>query len=180
MHSKTGVPSPVVGRAPQRWAKVACWVALCAVLPSALWRLAMLSGVDTGFVYADAYRSGAGALYVLGLEALQVGTAALCLGLYQPWGERVPGWVPGLGGREIPRPLPVVVGALGNAMLYLIIISTLVRFSSRWLGLSEGATPTDAMSTGQVTVLALAYAPMLAWPVALSVALVGYWLRRAR
>ncbi|QPL06253.1 MULTISPECIES: hypothetical protein [Actinomyces] len=32
---------------------------------------------------------------------------------------------------------------------------------------------------GAVSVLATAYAPMLIWPVALTVALVGYWKRRA-
>ncbi|WP_194949079.1 hypothetical protein [Actinomyces trachealis] len=140
----------------------------------------MLAGVDTGFAYADLYRDGGtGTLYVLGLEAVQLGAAALCLGLCYPWGERVPSWVPGLGGRVLPRLLPLVVGAAGNAVLYLVIGSTLLRFSSRWLGLSEGWTPTDGMSAGAVSVLATAYAPMLIWPVALTVALVGYWKRRA-
>lgn len=181
MMSTTGTSASTVGRTPQRWAKVACWVAFCSVLPSALWRLAMLIGVETGFEYADLYRSStAGMLYVLGLVALQLGAGALCLGLYQSWGERVPRWVPGLGGRVIPRLLPVVVGALGNAMLYLVVVSILMLFSSRWLGLTAGPTPTDGMSAGEVTVLALAYAPLLVWPVALSVALVGYWARRAR
>lgn len=179
MESKTA-SSPTVGREPQRWAKVACWAAFCSVIPSALWRLAMLTGVDTGFKYADVYRDGgAQTVYVLGLEAVQLGAAALCLGLCHPWGEQVPRWVPGLGGRALPRLLPVVIGGSGNALLYLIIGSTLLRFTSRWLGMSEGLTPTDGMSTGAVTVLAIAYAPMLIWPVALTVALVGYWRRRA-
>ncbi|WP_210729206.1 hypothetical protein [Actinomyces procaprae] len=180
MDSKTVSSSSTVGREPQRWAKIACWAAFCSVIPSALWRLAMLAGVDTGFMYAAVYRDGGTmTVYVLGLEAVQLGAAVMCLGLCHPWGERVPCWVPGLGGRVLPRLLPVVIGGAGNALLYLIIGSTLLRFTSRWLGMSEGLTPTDGMSPGAVTVLAIAYAPMLIWPVALTVAPVGYWRRRA-
>ncbi|WP_220667458.1 hypothetical protein [Propionibacterium australiense] len=180
MNSKTVSHAATIGRRPQRWAKIACWAAFCSVLPSATWRLAMLVGVDTGFMYAQFYRDGgAGTAYVLRLEAIQLGAAALCLGLCHSWGERVPRWVPGLGGRVIPRPLPVVVGGLGDALLYVIIGGTAARFASRWLGIAEGLTPTDGMSPGAIAVLALAYAPMLIWPVALTVALVGYWKRRA-
>ncbi len=180
MDSKTVSHAATIGRRPQRWAKIACWAAFCSVLPSATWRLAMLVGVDTGFMYAQFYRDGgAGTAYVLRLEAIQLGAAALCLGLCHSWGERVPRWVPGLGGRVIPRPLPVIVGGLGDALLYVIIGGTAARFASRWLGITEGLTPTDGMSPGAIAVLALAYAPMLIWPVALTVALVGYWKRRA-
>jgi len=180
MASKTVSQAATTGRRPQRWATIACWTAFCSVLPSAAWRLAMLAGVDTGFGYAQFYRDG-GAMtaYVLRLEAIQLGAAALCLGLCHSWGERVPRWVPGIGGRVIPRSLPVAIGGLGDAMLYAIIGSTAARFASRWMGMSVGLTPTDGMSSGAVTVLALAYAPMLIWPVALTVALVGYWRRRS-
>lgn len=180
MDSKTVSHAATIGRGPQRWARIACWAAFCSVLPSAAWRLAMLAGVNTGFGYAQVYRDG-GAMtaYVLGLEAVQLGAATLCLGLCYSWGERVPRWVPGICGRALPRPLPVVVGGLGDVLLYVIIGSTAVRFASRWLGMSEGLTPTDGMSPGAITVLAIAYAPMLIWPVALTVALVGYWKRRA-
>ncbi|MDO4901119.1 hypothetical protein [Actinomyces sp.] len=180
MSSKTGSAVTTTGRRPQRWAKIACWTAFCAPLPSAAWRLAMLTGINTGFVYAHVYRDGgARTAYVLGLEAVQLCAAALCLGLCYPWGERVPQWVPGFGGSPLPRILPIVIGGLGDALLYLIIGSTTVRFASRWLGLAEGLTPTSGMSPGAVTVLAIAYAPMLIWPLALTVALVGYWRRRA-
>ena len=180
MDSKTVSHAATTGRRPQRWARIAGWTAFCSALPSATWRLAMLAGVNTGFGYAEVYRDGgARTAYVLGLEVVQISAAALCLGLCRPWGERLPQWVPGLGGRALPRLLPVVLGGLGNALLYVIIGSTAVRFTRRWLGMSEGLTPTDGMGPGAVTVLALAYAPMLIWPVALTIALVGYWKRRA-
>ena len=140
----------------------------------------MLAGVETGFAEADAYRDGAGGTaYVLGLEVLQLGAAASCLGLCQPWGERVPRWVPGIGGRVFSRLPPTIAGGVGAGLLYLAIGGTALSLARRWLGLAEGWTPTDGMGTGQTTVLALAYAPMLVWPIALTVALVGYWRRRA-
>ncbi|WP_180342464.1 hypothetical protein [Actinomyces wuliandei] len=162
-------------RPPQRWATAACWAAFCSALPSAAWRLAILTGVETGFSQTASYRGTAtGTAYVLGLEALQVGSAALSLGLCSRWGEQVPRWVPGVGGRALPRLLPLVVGGTGNVVLYVVIGGTTAVLARRWLGLAQGWTPTDGMSTGQAAVLAAAYAPALVWPVALTVALIGY------
>lgn len=168
-------------QSPQWWARAACWLCLACVLPSAAWRVAMLLGADTGFRFAHLYRGSAfGTAYVLGLEALQVGAAVACLGLAYSWGERVPRWVTRAGGRMIPRRLPLVVGGVGNTLLYIIIYGVAILFSLRWLGWAQGFTPTPGMSPAQVVVLALAYAPMLAWPPALTVALVGYRRRRVR
>ncbi len=141
----------------------------------------MLSGANVGFAQADFFRSNASATaYVLGLEAVQVTAGVLCLGLIRPWGERVPRWVPRLGGREIPRLLPLVVGGTGNALLYLINGALVVKFGSIWLGLAEGWTPAEGMNRWQVAVLVAAYAPMLLlWAPALTVGLVGYGRRRA-
>lgn len=141
----------------------------------------MLCGVDLGFSQADFFRSNASATaYVLGLESVQVLAGALCLGLIRPWGERVPHWVPCLGGREIPRILPVVVGGIGNALLYYINATLVIRFGAVWLGLAEGQTPADGMNHWQVAVLVAAYVPMLLlWAPALTVGLVGYGRRRA-
>ena len=158
--------------------RVACWLCFLCALPSVAWRLAMLAGVDTGFQLAQTYRSNPlAAGYVLGLEAVQVTAAVLCLGLGYAWGERVPRWVPRIGGRAVPRWLPIVAGGAGNALLYVIVYGVTVLFALRWLGLAQGFTPTPGMSPAQVAALALAYAPMLAWPPALTVALIGYWRR---
>ena len=140
----------------------------------------MLSGADLGFSQADFFRSNASATaYVLRLEAIQVTAGALCLGLIRPWGERVPRWVPRLGGREIPRILPLVVGGTGNAVLYLINGTLAIRFGAIWLGLADGWTPAEGMNHWQVAVLVAAYAPMiLLWAPALTVGLVGYGHRR--
>ena len=141
----------------------------------------MLCGVDLGFSQADFFRSNASATaYVLGLESVQVLAGALCLGLIYPWGERVPHWVPCLGGREIPRILPLVVGGIGNALLYYINATLVIRFGAVWLGLAEGQTPADGMNHWQLAILVAAYAPMLLlWAPALTIGLIGYWRRRA-
>ena len=52
-------------------------------------------------------------------------------------------------------------------------------FGPTWFGTADGWTPDAAMNATQRTILFLAYAPVLAWPVLLTVALVGYWRRRA-
>ena len=139
----------------------------------------MMAGADVGFGYAYLYRGSAGGIiYVLALESVQVGAAIACVGLCRPWGERVPRRVPGLGGRTIPRLLPLVLGGVGNLLLYLIIYSVAARFALAALSRPPGWTPAQGMSTGQTWVLALCYAPMLLWPVTLTAALVGYWRRR--
>ncbi len=99
----------------------------------------MLCGADLGFSQADFFRSNASAIaYVLGLEAIQALAGTLCLGLIYPWGERVPRSCPLLGGRKIPTFLPLVLGGVGNALLYRISATLIIRFGSIWLGLANG------------------------------------------
>lgn len=139
----------------------------------------MLAGVDTGFADAEKFRASTGAtLYVLALDAAQIVGGVLCLGLVQRWGERFPRWVPGLGRRQVHRLVPVVAGGVGAATLITLASTLLVQFSGSWFGQTDAWTPSDGMGTWQTVVLAVAYAPLLVWPFALIVALVGYWRRR--
>ena len=139
----------------------------------------MMAGADVGFGDAYLYRDSAGGIiYVLALEAVQVGAAVACVGLCRPWGERVPRRVPGPGGRRIPRRLPLVLGGVCNVLLYLIVYLVAFRFARATLSDPPAWTPVQGMSPGQTAVFALCYAPMLLWPVALTAALVGYWRRR--
>lgn len=168
-----------VGRKPQRWAKAACWIAFLSPLPSVCWRTAMLAGADTGFAEADIYRSSAsGALYVLLLDALQVGAAALSLGLCYGWGEKVPKWVPRLGGKTVHRRLAAIVGGTGALCLYFVVGVIAVRIIGVSAGVWEGWTPMAGMNSAQRAVLVAAYGPAALWPFALTVGLVGYWRRR--
>ncbi|WP_068253696.1 hypothetical protein [Janibacter corallicola] len=169
-----------VGVAPQAWARRAALACVLCVLPSILWRVAMLAGVDTGFADADWYRAeGSRVAYVLGLDALQLAGALLCLGLALPWGERVPSFVPGLGGRTVHRLVPMALGGTGTVALYLIMGQLVRAYGSVWLGLREGWTPAAGMDPFEATVLGVAYAPLFCWPLVLTVALVGYWRRRS-
>ena len=88
-------------------------------------------------------------------------------------------WCPLLGGRKIPTFLPLVLGGVGNALLYRISATLIIRFGSIWLGLANGRTPADGMNGWQVAILVAAYAPMLLlWAPALTIGLIGYWRRR--
>ena len=82
------------------------------------------------------------------------------------------------GRQDDPRLLPLVLGGVGNVLLYLIIYSVAARFALAVLSRPPAWTPAHGMSTGQTVVFALCYAPMLLWPVALTIALVGYRRRR--
>lgn len=162
----------------QRWAYWAGWGCVLSVIPSVVWRLAMLGGVDTGFAEAEVYRSSFQAsAYVLVLEVLQLAGGILCLGLIAPWGEQWPRWVPWLAGKPISPKLPFLVGLVANAALYLLIFPILGRFIGVWLGISDAWTPTAAMNDLQQILMLACYIPFVAWPVLLSVALVGFWHR---
>lgn len=169
-----------VGVEPQRWARRASLACLVCVLPSIVWRLAMLAGVETGLAEAADYRATAGTIaYVLALDVVQLVAAVLCVGLVMTWGERVPGWLPGLGGRRIHRLVPTALGGLGALLVTYFVVGILVGFGKTWLGLADGWTPDAAMNGVQRTVLMLAYAPLLAWPALIVAAVVGYWRRRS-
>lgn len=169
----------VTGVRPQRWAKAASWGCLVCVLPSAGWRVAMLAGADTGFAEAEQFRSNTGLTgYVISLEVAQLTAATLCVGLASRWGERVPAWVPGLGGRRIHRLLPTVLGSLGALTTAGLLWPLLASFTGSWLGLTDAWTPDRAMDSGQRLVMWLCYGPLFLWPVLIMVAVAGYWRRR--
>ena len=181
MHSRTGilVSRTATTRPVQGWALACGWAACLLVIPSLIWRIAMLSGADTGVAEAELFRSSTtGLVYVLGLNVAELAAALLCLGLVMPWGERVPNWVPGIGGRAIPRLLPVVVGGVGNLALYLLLVPWGTMFLGTWLGWWEAWTPARAMNPVQTGFLLAAYLPFFAWPLAVTGALIGYWQRR--
>ena len=75
--------------------------------------------------------------------------------------------------------MPLAIGGTGNALLYYINGTLVIRFGSVWLGLAEGQTPADGMNHWQLAILVAAYTPMLLlWAPALTIGLIGYWHRR--
>lgn len=163
----------------QRWALIAGWGSLLLPVPSVLWRLLMLAGVDVGFGLTGEVQESASAIgYVLGLEVLTVLVAVLGFGLIRRWGEVVPGWVPRLGGRTIPPLVPIIVGGIGSAVLLGLIGSVLATFVLAWTGTVPGWTPDVGMTAGERAFLLTCYVPFFLWPVAIAVALIGYARRR--
>lgn len=163
----------------QPWARTATWLCLLLPLPSVLWRVLMLSGVDVGFADAPLFRGSAEAVrYVIGLDLVEIVVGLACLGLAMRWGERVPGFVPGVGGRVIPRWLPTAIGTAGVLTMLAIWASLIVSLATTWLGLRTGWTPDRGMGAGDRALLLVCYVPFLLWPLAIIAALIGYWRRR--
>ena len=141
------------------------WACLIVVIPSILWRVAMLCGANTGFAETNLYRgSFSGTIYVLTLEVVQLAAASACV--YLAYANTI------RYGR-----LPLIIGGIGNLLLYYIVgcfVIILIRYS-------QGAdvwTPMRAMDATQRLWLYIAYGPFLTWPLLLTGALFGYQERR--
>ncbi|WP_234334384.1 hypothetical protein [Streptomyces sp. NRRL B-1347] len=157
-----------------RWAARAAHAVPWIVLPSSLWRVALVLGLPV-----SDYRPGFGeSLYVLSLSAVSEGLALLTLGLVRPWGEVVPRWIPLLGGRRV-RPLAAVVPAALGAVALALIWG--YAFRSVGAGLDSGIGPGGMGSPAQDAFLVLCYAPLLLWaPLLLAVTAAYYQRRTAR
>ncbi|HEX6420702.1 MAG TPA: hypothetical protein VFZ77_19525 [Acidimicrobiales bacterium] len=161
-----------------RWAAVAARTVPFTTLPSGIWRLALGIGIPVGFSgdLADLYGApGWITPYVIALSLLAEGAALLTLGLVQPWGERLPGWVPRLGGRRIPTAAAAVPAALGALAITTINWTS----AAMWFGPENNGDP-EAPHGVAGFVMAASYAPMLAWGPLLGAVTVAYCLRRRR
>lgn len=132
------------------WAAYA--VPLC-VLPSAVWRLSLVSTDDAVTTW-----------YMVFLSALSMGLALLTLGLVHRWGQRVPTWVPLLGGRPIPARPVVIVALIGGSLLvaicvYFFLNRTFHFVPRTWLGVGrdEPAHPVPGWEVLRY------YAPLIVW-----------------
>ncbi|MDP9444824.1 MAG: hypothetical protein M3P83_10980 [Actinomycetota bacterium] len=151
------------------------YAAVLSVLPSALWRTLLGLGLPLGWS-AERLRTlhipGWGTAYVVLLSVLTVGAALLTLGLVQPWGERVPRWVPVLGGRPVP-PGPVVAVALAGAGAVMWIGRMSVANWDRVSGFA------DRPRSPWADLMIACYAPGLLWGPLLVAVTVAYGRRRS-
>lgn len=136
-----------------RWAVVAAWAVPACVLPSAVYRVGLM---PTGSASLDWYLGGlsAGSM-ILGL---------LTLGLVQPWGERLPGWIPSLGGRPIPRAAAAGSATTGGVIvllvcLYVVLNSTFDFVERGPVLIGADQPPMPPPSAGVIW----CYVPLLAW-----------------
>ena len=160
------------------WVNLAAHVVPWTTVPSGLWRIALGLGVPVGFSgqLADLYRApGWITPYVIALSLLAEGLALLTLGLVRPWGEVVPRWIPVLGGRPIPTAAVVVPAGLGAVAVTWITISSALL----WETPANNGDPDAPQGIARV-VMAVCYAPLLAWGPLLGLVTVAYALRRRR
>jgi hypothetical protein len=168
-----------------RWAVWAAYAAAASTLPSSVWRIAGIAChapllEQTG---APAPHHGpvlfTGVWYVIVLSVVSEALAYLTVGLVSEWGEVLPRWVPGLGGRRVPVRAAVLPAGLGAAVLTLTFPYVLVMLS---LGrMVNGTHGTGLIVHGwQAVAFAVAYAPLLAWGPLLGIVTVHYYRRRRR
>ncbi|CAM3334387.1 hypothetical protein KIPE111705_03195 [Kibdelosporangium persicum] len=153
-----------------RWAVWAAYAVPLCVLLSAVWRTGEAFTQEVGLV--------SGGWYLLLLTGLSMGAALLTLGLVHRWGERIPRWVPLVGGRNIPVRAAVIPALAGGVLVIVIclywVLNTLFGFVERGVILigDDNGLPTPGPS-----VMAL-YIPWLAWgPLVVALAL-AYRRRR--
>lgn len=152
-----------------RWAVLAAHAVPLLTLPSGLWRLALAAGLDVGIRPVPEVGAGDAVSFV-GLSVLCEGLALLTLGLVRPWGERVPKWLPLIGGRRVAPFAAIVPAALGSVALALIWAYAFRAFPD--IGSLEFAGP------GWHVLVVVCYLPLLLWAPLLAAVTWAYWLRR--
>jgi hypothetical protein len=162
------------GRRAPRWAVVAAHLVPLAVLPSSLWRIPVALGYSMGLSQngATVAMQGGQGLSILGLSLASEAVALLTLGLVRPWGERVPGWIPVLGGRRVP-PVAAIAPAAAGALALLVIWGSAFR---NYLVLD----PVTFSHTGWEVLLVACYLPLLLWAPLLAAVTYAYYRRRCR
>ncbi|MFF3668361.1 hypothetical protein [Microtetraspora malaysiensis] len=159
---------------PPRWAVWAAHTVPLLVLPSGLWRVALVTGLPIG--YADHLPAGGPHIgpgeiaYILSLSLISELAAFMTLGLVRPWGEVAPRWIPFVGGRRV-RPAAAVTAACVGAALIAMICAWALR--------GDTTISTVLSSTG-VAVLIVCYAPLLGWSPLLLAVTFSYWRRHRR
>ncbi|WNF26092.1 hypothetical protein RI138_04310 [Streptomyces sp. C11-1] len=144
------------------------------VLPSALWRLPIL--VDGTVPLGER-------AYVALLSVVSEALAFTAVGLVARWGEVVPRWVPGLGGRRIPPLAAVVPAASGAAALTLLW--TVLTLVTELMGTTIRGDELPSNFPGQAggweeAWFHICYIPLTLWGPLLAVLTVAYAVRRRR
>ena len=162
-----------------RWAELAAHAVVWTALPSGLWRVALGLGVPVGFSgeLAATFEAPGWAItpYVIALRLAAEGLALLTLGLVRPWGERLPGWLPRVGGRAVPTAAAAAAAALGAVAVTLITVVSALGWSD-----PENMGDPDAPHGPAGLVMTACYAPLLAWGPLLAVVTAAYVRRRTR
>jgi hypothetical protein len=164
-----------------RWVVWCAYGAALTVLPSGLWRIALVVA-DAHLIETAPTAEGRGPvvwdgpLYVIVLTVVSELFAYLAVGLVSTWGEVVPRWVPGLGGRRIPVLAVVVPASIGATICSLLWPYALLMVA---LGRKvNGASGTVRFDSEQSVAFWTAYGPLVLWGPLLWIVTVHYWRRR--
>lgn len=163
-------PFPVIAAAaPPRWAVWAAHLTPLVVLPSGLWRIALLLGYPSGYTEAGfaPFETFGAKVWMLTLCVVSELVAFLTIGLVRPWGEVVPRWIPLIGGRAV-RPLAAVVPAALGSVALTLLWST---FPWWWTHPHEDMTPTGNLVVG------ILYQPLVLWGPLTAAVTVSYYRR---
>jgi hypothetical protein len=172
-----------VAPSPPRWVVWAAYAVPLCVLPSALWRLALVAGLfDEDEVHPLGGSLGE-QIYVPSLSVVSMGLALLTLGLVQPWGEMVPRWIPVLGGRRVAPMAAVVPAVTGSICIFGLYAYLLLNTIFDWVDrgpVAIGADQPIPPPSGLAERLeVICYAPLLTWAPLLMVVTVAYHRRRS-
>ncbi|MFG3408969.1 hypothetical protein [Streptomyces sp. NPDC048142] len=160
-------PSP--SRPAPRWAVRAAQLITLIVLPTGLWRLAMVCGFPSGYTAAGfvPFDTPGAKLWMLMLSVSCELLALLSLGLVRPWGETIPRWIPVVGGRPV-RPLAAVVPAAAGALALTVIWAAMPLW---WTYPHTDMTPAGRLLVGVI------YQPLVLWGPLLGAVTVSYYRR---
>ncbi|MEO3816071.1 hypothetical protein [Plantactinospora sp. B24E8] len=178
--------APVAGV--PRWARIAAYVIPFTVLPSAVWRVAViifdvpLDGGQANAGQGDVPSWLPMEVYVVVLSLFSELLAFTAIGLIARWGEMFPRWIPGLRGRRVPALAAVVPAALGAATLTVLWTGSILAVAAGRTVQGEKLPAGHLLTTydWHFAALITSYAPLLLWGPLLGVVTVAYWQRRRR
>ena len=168
---RTSNDSPAVPRV----IRAAAYAVPLCVLPSAAWRVGrVIRWAVAGPGACDTGGVGQAAYMVL-LSLLSMSAALLTVGLVRPWGERLPGWLPLVGRREVPARSATIAAFSGAGLMALITLYALTKDA---LGIAYDAPPPPPGCEPPGMAVALAYVPLPLWSPLLFTVAVHYRRRR--
>ena len=177
LHGRTAVGVP-------RWAVLVAYATALTALPSSVWRIAAMTFHGPLLERPASPARGHGPVvftgwwYVVVLSVVSEVLAYLAFGLVAEWGEVVPRWIPGLGGRRVPVLAAVIPAGLGAAALLIFPYALVMLSQGRMI---DGTHHAGLVVHGwQAVVFAVAYAPLATWGPLLGVLTVHYHRRRTR
>ncbi|MYW82763.1 hypothetical protein F610DRAFT_05765 [Streptomyces sp. LaPpAH-199] len=169
MRSSKEQPTRTSSSPPPRWAVRSARLIPLIVLPTGLWRLAMVCGFPSGYTEAGfvPFETPGAKVWMLALSIVCELLALLSLGLVRPWGETLPGWLPVVGGRRV-RPLAAVVPAAVGALALTAIWAAMPWW---WAYPHPDMTPAGSLVVGVL------YQPLVLWGPLLGAITLSYHLR---